>query len=35
MLFTPRIATFACRDCPEDFKQENCFYNGSYCPFVP
>lgn len=34
-LFTPRIATFSCEDCPKDFIQTNCVSNGLYCAFTP
>jgi hypothetical protein len=34
-LFTPRIATFACPSCPEDFMQKNCVSHGAYCAFTP
>mgnify|MGYP007009407763 CR=1 FL=1 len=34
-LFTPRIATYACINCPEDVKQKNCVGNGRYCAFEP
>jgi hypothetical protein len=34
-LFTPRIATFACEQCPEAIKSKNCVSNGRYCSFEP
>lgn len=34
-LFTPRIATFACTTCNEDFKRQNCLSDGVYCGFTP
>ena len=34
-LFTPRIATFACPECPEDFKRDNCISGGDYCAYTP
>ena len=34
-LFTPRIATYPCVDCDEEFKQENCVSDGKYCGFTP
>ena len=34
-LFTPRIATFSCLTCPEDFIQKNCMSKGAYCAFTP
>lgn len=34
-LFTPRIATFECRNCSETFLQENCMSDGLYCPYTP
>lgn len=34
-LFTPRIATFSCQTCPDDFKTENCLSNGTYCAYTP
>jgi len=34
-LFTPRIATFTCWDCDQEYIQENCVSNGVYCGFTP
>lgn len=34
-LFTPRIATFDCLDCAEDFKKINCLSDGAYCSYTP
>jgi len=34
-LFTPRIATFPCTQCPEEIKKKNCLSNGRYCSFEP
>jgi hypothetical protein len=34
-LFTPRIATFSCPECPQDFKTLNCLSNGTYCSYTP
>jgi len=34
-LFTPRIATYPCINCDEDFKKENCMSDGVYCAFTP
>ena len=34
-LFTPRIATYPCHDCAEDFKKQNCVSNGTYCGYLP
>ena len=34
-LFTPRIATYACLACTDEFKKQNCFSNGVYCSFTP
>lgn len=34
-LFTPRIATFSCIGCPEEFKQKNCVSGGEYCAYTP
>merc|ERR1719188_13804 len=34
-LFTPRIATYPCLNCSEDFKRENCMSNGKYCGYTP
>lgn len=34
-LFTPRIATYDCIDCTDEFKKDNCMSNGVYCSFTP
>jgi len=34
-LFTPRIASFECISCSDEFKQENCMSNGLYCGYFP
>lgn len=34
-LFTPRIATFSCLDCAQDFKTENCYSDGRFCSYTP
>ena len=34
-LFTPRIATFPCLNCAEEFKRENCMSEGVYCAYTP
>ena len=34
-LFTPRIASFDCIKCAEDFKAENCMAEGLYCGYLP
>ena len=34
-LFTPRIATFDCLTCSQEFKDENCMSQGTYCGFQP
>jgi hypothetical protein len=34
-LFTPRIMTFECRNCPEYIRKTNCLSDGRYCPFQP
>merc|ERR1719382_615323 len=34
-LFTPRIATFTCWDCDQEYIQQNCVSNGVYCGFTP
>lgn len=33
--FTPRIKTFDCQFCPDDFKANQCIDNGKFCFFVP
>ena len=32
-LFTPRIITFSCENCPKYIKEENCVSDGKYCPY--
>lgn len=34
-LFTPRIATYSCLGCTDEFKKQNCFSNGVYCSYTP
>ena len=34
-LFTPRIATYSCVNCEDDFKVRNCLSNGAYCGYTP
>lgn len=34
-LFTPRIATYPCLNCEEEFKKENCMSDGIYCAYTP
>ena len=34
-LFTPRIATYSCLGCTDDFKEANCMSNGVYCSYTP
>ena len=34
-LFTPRIATYPCLNCADDFKKQNCVSNGTYCGYLP
>ena len=34
-LFTPRVATFSCATCDQDFKEKNCLSNGTYCAYTP
>lgn len=34
-LFTPRIATYSCTQCPKEFKEKNCVSDGRYCAFEP
>lgn len=34
-LFTPRVATFACPECDEQFKTENCVSDGMFCAYTP
>lgn len=33
--FVPRIKTFDCQFCPEDFKANQCIDDGKFCFFVP
>ena len=32
-LFTPRILTYSCKYCTEDFKTKHCLVGGEYCPY--
>ena len=34
-LFTPRIASYSCTKCDDDFKQTTCLSDGLYCGFMP
>ena len=34
-LFTPRIASYRCLQCTEEFRLENCVSDGLYCAFTP
>ena len=34
-LFTPRIATFSCLGCSEEFKDQQCLSEGAYCAYTP
>lgn len=34
-LFTPRIMTFSCDNCPDYIKKRDCLSDGKYCPFMP
>ena len=34
-LFTPRIATYSCLGCTDEFKKLNCMSNGVYCSYTP
>ena len=34
-LFTPRIATYECINCSEEFKKANCMSEGQYCSYTP
>lgn len=34
-LFTPRIATFSCLDCGDDFKKVHCMSEGVFCAYTP
>ena len=34
-LFTPRIATYPCWDCDDEFKSTNCVSDGKYCAYTP
>lgn len=34
-LFTPRILTFDCQNCPKFIKDKNCLSDGRYCPYRP
>jgi len=35
VLMTPRHVVWACPECEEDFKKNNCFGNGKYCALNP
>jgi hypothetical protein len=32
-LFTPRILTYSCQTCSEQYKKDYCLVNGKYCPY--
>jgi len=32
-LFTPRILTYSCLYCAEEFKDKYCLVGGQYCPY--
>jgi hypothetical protein len=32
-LFTPRILTFSCLNCPAYIRQNDCISDGLYCPY--
>jgi hypothetical protein len=34
-LFTPRIASYSCIECPQEVKEKNCVSNGKYCAYEP
>jgi hypothetical protein len=34
-LFTPRILTFNCENCPKSVREANCVSDGKYCPYRP
>ena len=34
-LFTPRIMTFECLNCPAMIREKNCLSDGKYCPYQP
>lgn len=34
-LFSPRIATYDCRDCSEEMKSKDCVSDGLYCAYTP
>ena len=34
-LFTPRIATYQCKNCDIDFTEKNCVSSGAYCAYTP
>lgn len=34
-LFTPRILTFDCENCPKSVREANCLSDGRYCPYRP
>jgi hypothetical protein len=34
-VFTPRILTIACPNCPKEVKEQNCFSDGLYCLIPP
>ena len=31
MQFTPKVVTWACPSCQNEFKKDECFGNGKYC----
>ena len=33
-LFTPRMYTYNCSFCEDQFKDEHCLGNGHYCPWT-
>jgi hypothetical protein len=34
-LFTPRIATYECKDCSTEMKTKDCVSDGLYCAYTP
>jgi len=34
-LFTPRIASYKCITCSEEFMEANCYSEGMYCGLTP
>jgi hypothetical protein len=34
-LFTPRVASYSCTKCDDDFKKTTCLSDGLYCGYMP